>query len=92
MKVLGAGPAVRPQHEMSAQLGDLATLVGYDLALPETGLRAGSQISLTLYYRANSTTDLDLTRFTQLYNPESGMAAQRFRSTGDVSSDQPTLI
>ena len=77
VKVVGSGPAVRPQHEVSAQLGDLATLVGYDLAVPETGLRAGSQISLTLYYRANKTTDLDLTRFAQLYSPELGMAAQQ---------------
>ncbi len=41
VKVVGAEPTARPQHEVSAQLGDLATLVGYDLTLPETGLRAG---------------------------------------------------
>ena len=62
---------------MSAQLGDLATLVGYNLGLPAAGLRAGSQISVTLYYRANAVTDLDLTRFAQLYSPELGMAAQQ---------------
>ena len=77
VKVLGAGPDVRPQHEVLAQLGDLATLVGYDLALPEAGLRAGSQISVTLYYRANSMTDQNLTRFAQFYSPELGMAAQQ---------------
>ena len=77
VKVLGGKPAGRPQHEVSAQLGDLATLVGYDLALPETGLQAGSQISLTLYYRANAATDQDLTRFAQLYSSELGMAAQQ---------------
>ena len=77
VKVLGAPPAGRPQHEVSAQLGDLATLVGYDLALPEAGLRAGSQISLTLYYRTNAATAQDLTRFAQLYSPELGMAAQQ---------------
>ena len=58
-------------------MGELATLVGYDLAVPETGMRAGSQISLTLYYRANAATDQDLTRFAQLYSPELGMAAQQ---------------
>ena len=77
VKVLGAPPAGRPQHEVSAQLGDLATLVGYDLALPEAGLRAGSQISLTLYYRTDAATAQDLTRFAQLYSPELGMAAQQ---------------
>ena len=77
VKVLGAPPAGRPQHEVSAQLGDLATLVGYDLTLPEAGLRAGSQISLTLYYRTNAATAQDLTRFAQLYSPELGMAAQQ---------------
>ena len=77
VKVLGSGPAARPQHVVSAQLGDLATLVGYDLTLPETGLRAGSQISLTLYYRSDKATDRDLTRFAQFYSPELGMAAQQ---------------
>ena len=77
VKVLGAGPVARPQHEMSAQLGDLATLVGYDLTLPQAGLRAGSQFSLTLYYRADVVTDQNLTRFAHFFNPELGMAAQQ---------------
>jgi hypothetical protein len=77
VKVLGIGPAVRPQHDVAAQLGDLATLVGYDLTLPKAGLRAGSQFSLTLYYRADAVTDQNLTRFAQLYSPELGMAAQQ---------------
>ena len=40
-------------------------------------MRAGSQISLTLYYRANVVTDQNLTRFAQFYSPELGMAAQQ---------------
>jgi hypothetical protein len=77
VKVVGSGLAARPQHEVAAQLGDLATLVGYDLALPNTGLRAGSQVSLTLHYQANATIAQDLTRFVQLYSPTLGMAAQQ---------------
>jgi hypothetical protein len=76
-KVLGSKPACRPQHEVSAQLGDLATLVGYDLTSPEAGLRAGSQFSLTLHYRASAVTDQNLTRFAQFYSPKLGMAAQQ---------------
>jgi hypothetical protein len=77
IKVLRENADVRPQQATSYQLGDLATLLGYDLALPETGLRPGSQISVTLYYRANAAGDQDLTQFVQLYHPELGMAAQQ---------------
>lgn len=77
IKILGANPTATPQYEVTAQLGDLATLLGYDLALPETGLRAGSQFSVTLYYQANAATEQDLTQFVQLYSPELGMAAQQ---------------
>ncbi len=77
IKVLGENPTAKPQHEVSAELGDLATLLGYDLAVPETGVRPGSQISVTLYYRVNAATEQDLTQFVQLYSAELGMAAQR---------------
>ena len=77
VKVVGAGPAVRPQHEVSSQLGDLATLVGYDLTLPRAGLQAGSQFTVTLYYRADAVTGQNLTRFAQLYSPDLGMVAQQ---------------
>jgi hypothetical protein len=77
IKVLGANPVARPQQQVSARLGDLATLLGYDLALPETGLRPGSPFSVTLYYRVDGATDRNLTQFVQLYSPESGMAAQQ---------------
>ncbi|MEZ4767597.1 MAG: 6-pyruvoyl-tetrahydropterin synthase-related protein [Caldilineales bacterium] len=77
IKVLGRSPSVKPQFPVSAHLGDLATLLGYDLALPEAGLRPGSRFDLTLYYQADSPTGQNLTQFAQLYNPDLGMAAQQ---------------
>jgi hypothetical protein len=77
IKVLGASPITRPRNQVSAQLGDLATLLGYDLALPEVGLRPGSPFTVTLFYRVDGATEQDLTQFVQLYNPELGMAAQQ---------------
>lgn len=77
LKVLGKNPATRPQNPVNAQLGDLATLLGYDLALPAAGLRPGSPLTVTLYYRVDGETDDDLTQFVQLHNPELGMAAQQ---------------
>jgi len=77
VKVLGVNATAPPQTLVSARLGDLATLLGYDLALPEAGLRPGSQFDLTLYYQVNAATDQDLTQFVQLYHPDLGMAAQR---------------
>lgn len=76
VKVLGANPIVVPQHDVSAALGDLATLLGYDFNLPADGLRAGDPFSVTLYYQATGTTTQDLTQFVQLYSPDLGMAAQ----------------
>jgi hypothetical protein len=52
-------------------------LLGYDLDLPETGLRSGSPFSVTLYYRVDAVTERDLTQFLQLHSPNLGMAAQR---------------
>lgn len=77
IKVLGESPVDRPQQPISARLGDLATLVGYDVALPEAGLRPGSPFTVTLAYRVDGATGQDLTQFVQLYSPELGMAAQQ---------------
>ncbi len=77
VKVMDPNASARPQHQVSARLGDLATLLGYDLALPQDGLRAGSPFSVTLYYQVDTATDQDLTQFVQLFNPDLGMAAQQ---------------
>ena len=65
-----------PAQKSTAEFGDLATLIGYDLVLPETGLHPGDRFDLTLYFRANATTSADYTRFVQAYDPGLGMAAQ----------------
>ncbi len=65
-----------PAQKSTADFGDLATLIGYDLVLPETGLHPGDRFDLTLYFRANATTSVDYTRFVQAYDPGLGMAAQ----------------
>jgi hypothetical protein len=77
IKVLRKNPSVKPQHQVNAKLGDLATLLGYDLALPEGGLRPGTQFSVTLHYQVNAATSQDLTQFIQLFSPDLGMAAQQ---------------
>ena len=77
VKILGKHPTTAPQRRIDARLGDFATLVGYDILLPETGLRAGSPFTVTLYTRSEIPTSQDLTQFVQLYNPQFGMAAQQ---------------
>jgi hypothetical protein len=65
-----------PTEKASAGFGDLATLIGYDLVLPETGLHPGTRFDLMLHFRADATTPVDYTRFVQVYDPGLGMAAQ----------------
>jgi hypothetical protein len=76
LKILGATPQVIPEHRLDARLGDVATLLGYDLDLPEADLKAGSQFTVTLYYQSLAPTSQDLTQFIQLYSRSLGMAAQ----------------
>lgn len=77
VKVFGNNPIAKPQEQMAAQLGDVTTLLGYDLSLPATELQPGSQFTVTLYYRVDQTMEQDLTHFVQLFSPDLGMAAQR---------------
>ena len=63
-------------QKATAHFGELATLIGYDLIVPDEGLRAGDGFELTLHFRADSTTPIDFTRFVQAYDPALGMAAQ----------------
>ena len=75
VKIVQTAPP-RPGHKATAHFGDLATLIGYDLTVPDEGLRAGDSFELTLHFRADSTTPVDYTRFVQAHNPALGMAAQ----------------
>jgi hypothetical protein len=68
--------APQPEHRLAVRVGELATLVGYDLALPEQGLHAGEHFAVTLYFRSEAATDREYIRFLQLYQAERGMAAQ----------------
>jgi hypothetical protein len=66
----------RPRRQTEIRFGDVAELIGYDLDAPAQGLRAGTTLTVTLYYQGLRDTDVDLTRFVHLHNPQTGMAAQ----------------
>ena len=70
-------PSRSPQHRVSARFADMAVLLGYDLSLPSSGLRAGDTFTLTLYYRSETPTPTDYARFVHFYSPELGMASQQ---------------
>jgi hypothetical protein len=76
VKILAVDPDIRPEREIFAAIDDFATLKGYDLDLPEEGLRPGSQFVLTLYFDVQTESPQDLTRFVHLIDPGFGMAAQ----------------
>lgn len=68
---------VHPEHPTRVKIGDLASLVGYDLAPAAADLKAGRQFSLTLYYRVERPTTKNYTRSLQLISPDFGIVAQR---------------
>ncbi len=76
VKILADRPDVQPQYEIVAKIGDFATLQGYDLELPDDGIRPGSQLTVTLYYESQARSQQDWTRFLHLIDPVLGMAAQ----------------
>jgi hypothetical protein len=76
VKVLAGELAVPPAYEVGVEIGDLGVLAGYDLDLPEAGLRPGSQFTVTLHIRADAPSSQSLTRFVHLASPALGMAAQ----------------
>jgi hypothetical protein len=76
VKIQAENPGIRPQREIFAAIDGFATLKGYDLELPEEGLRPGSQFVVTLYFDARTQSQQDLTRFVHLIDPSFGMAAQ----------------
>lgn len=69
--------APRPEQARTVRFGDVATLLGYDLALPPSGLLPGDSFTITLYFRSDQATDVDYVRFLQLYAPGKTMAAQQ---------------
>ncbi len=76
IKVMGRVP-LSPQHPLEARFGDMATLLGYDVAIPERGLRSGSQLRVTLYYRSDRPVSVAYTRFVHLANAQLGIAQQQ---------------
>ncbi|MEZ4865285.1 MAG: hypothetical protein R3C14_28505 [Caldilineaceae bacterium] len=75
IKVVNPAPGA-PQRALQARFGDIVELLGYTIDGTQP-LRAGDQVTLTLYYRVLASTKQNLTRFVQLYAPGPGMAAQQ---------------
>ena len=76
VKIINPEPQIAPQHDVGARFAEMATLLGYDLTLPEAGVRAGRQFTLTLYYQSDAPAPLDYTRFVHLSDMQDDMAAQ----------------
>ncbi|MBI1295311.1 hypothetical protein GC175_10200 [bacterium] len=88
VKVVSKTPLPEPAHPLMVEVGTIATLLGYDLNLPDTTLRPGDSFRLTLTYEAKATTDIDYTQFIHLYHPQLGMAAQM--DTSPAGGGNPT--
>jgi 4-amino-4-deoxy-L-arabinose transferase-like glycosyltransferase len=65
--------APHPAHPLNTTLGALATLTGYDLTPPAGGYRPGASIPLTLYWRAEASTDRQYTVFVHLVDANGGL-------------------
>lgn len=65
----------RPATDLPAAIGEHIALEGYTLA-PDTTVRLGDTLTVTLFYRARGAMPTDYTRFLQLHSPALGMAAQ----------------
>ncbi len=74
LKVL-ARPARAKLEPIDISLGDFARLTGYSIE-PDGPLQPGAMLTVTLQYRSQAATPLDLTRFLQLHGGALGMAAQ----------------
>ncbi len=70
-----------PQHAptqrgtLDVRIGDFATISAAEVA-PAAAVRPGETITVTLAYRSDAPTSLDLTRFLHLHGGDLGMAAQ----------------
>jgi hypothetical protein len=58
-----------PQNPMAVQIGDFATLIGYDITSSPPDVTPGGLLRLTFYYRSTHSTSVDYTRFVHLYEP-----------------------
>jgi hypothetical protein len=76
IKVVNKRSSPEPARPLALEVGSIATLLGYDLDLPDTPLRPGDSFTLTLTYKANTVTETGYTQFVHLYSPQLGMAAQ----------------
>lgn len=88
VKVIGHRDDVAPNQALDVRFGDMARLIGYDLDLPETGVRPGDRLTLTLYFQSEVATATDYTRFVHLFDPDLGMAAQQ--DSQPQEGDNPT--
>jgi hypothetical protein len=73
VKVLG-NTMSGPKHALVAEFGDVAALAGYDLQPGAAGVRPGTPLTLTLYYRSKQLTPVDYTRFVHLTGPTGQVA------------------
>jgi len=67
IKVIG-DQAGMPEYPMSVRIGDVASLLGYDLTPAEASVRPGGTFTVTLYYRAEQPTARSYTRFAHFGN------------------------
>lgn len=65
-----------PQQRAAARFAGVGQLLGYDLMLPEGGVRAGGSFSVTLYFMGSGPSEREYTRFVHLYDAALGMAGQ----------------
>jgi len=70
---LFAAPAIA--HPLDVAVGDVATLLGYDLA-PAPSLRNGAPVTLTLFWQAGAGVQDDLTIFVHLVGQDGAIVAQ----------------
>jgi hypothetical protein len=74
IKIVGAPPRPTPSHEVSFQVGDRISLVGYDS--PRNKVLAGESVGLTLYWGVRDQVVKDHTVFVHLVNAEGEIVAQ----------------
>jgi hypothetical protein len=77
-----------PQYPLDIRIGEMATVLGYDLDPNEPVLHPGSQFTVTLHYRVARPTSADYTRFLHLASPDLGMVAQL--DTYPADGENPT--
>ena len=63
------------QHQLKAEVGDIATLLGY--SVDKDKVRAGDEFNLTLYWRAKTTADKRYTVFAHLIDEGNHIWGQR---------------